>query len=347
LLVVIVIISVLVGLLLPGVQAAREAARRSQCLNHVLQIATGVLQHQSAKGFFPSAGWGYSWVGDPDRSSGRTQPGSWIYSTLPYVEQDAVWRLGGVAATGQFDPNGATIDSNQMALAAQQVQTPIPLFNCPSRRAARLLPYQGSALNNASQFTLCARADYGANAGTNVPQPLAPAAAISPWVPWGAGPSSLPTGAQQTSVTWSDMTNFNGIVGQRTEVRPDDIVDGASQTYLLGERYINPDHYLDGMDPTDSQTMYSGDDCSLQQWLDLTSKSTAANQVTVTTPPEAPQQDRRYLSLSHVWGSPHSSGFNVAMCDGSVHTVNFSINPTVHANLSNRQDRQTIATNAY
>ncbi len=274
LLVVIVIIGVLVAILLPAVQAAREAGRRSQCLNNVKQIATGVLQHQSAKGFFPSAGWGYSWVGDPDRASGRTQPGSWIYSTLPYVEQDAVWHLGGVPATGQFNPNSTTIDPNQKTLAAQQVQTPIGLFNCPSRRAAKLFPYQSTfTLNNANAVTSCARADYGANAGTRFPSPPSPMYS-TPWgttppLGWGAGPGvSAALTIPPASGTWVDMTNFNGIVGQRTEIRPADIVDGASQTYLLGERYINPDNYLNGLDPTDSKTMYSGDDYSLQQWIE-------------------------------------------------------------------------------
>ena len=57
LLVVIAIIGILVALLLPAVQAAREAARRAECLNHLKQIGIGFLNHESSKKILPGAGW--------------------------------------------------------------------------------------------------------------------------------------------------------------------------------------------------------------------------------------------------------------------------------------------------
>ncbi|NQT38164.1 MAG: DUF1559 domain-containing protein, partial [Planctomycetes bacterium] len=128
LLVVIAIIGILIGLLLPAVQSVREAARRIQCANHLKQMGLGALNHEEAHGFFPSCGWGWAWIGDPDRGFGETQPGGWIYNLLPFVEQDALHNLG-----------AGKSDSEKRAFAGEVANTPIAMFNCPSRRRAK--PY--------------------------------------------------------------------------------------------------------------------------------------------------------------------------------------------------------------
>src|SRR5262245_13448418 len=71
------IISLLLQLILPAAQAARESARRVQCQNNLRQIGMATLNHEASFKHLPTAGWGWAWMGDPNRGVGEKQPGSW------------------------------------------------------------------------------------------------------------------------------------------------------------------------------------------------------------------------------------------------------------------------------
>ena len=131
LLVVIAIIGVLVALLLPAVQAAREAARRTQCINHLKQIALAMQNHHDAHKHFPSGGWGVRWQPHPDRGTGISQPGGWTYPLLPFLEETAVHEMGGGVGRDN-DTSTVLLNANR-----DRAQKPITVWNCPSRRAAK------------------------------------------------------------------------------------------------------------------------------------------------------------------------------------------------------------------
>ena len=98
---VITIIGILIALLLPAVQAAREAARQMQCKNNLKQLALGCLNHENATGRFPTDGWGFAWTGDADRGTDWRQPGGWIYNILPYIEQQTLHDMGAGHGAGR------------------------------------------------------------------------------------------------------------------------------------------------------------------------------------------------------------------------------------------------------
>ena len=87
LLVVITIIGMLAALTLPAVNAARESARRMQCTNNLKQLSLSLSSFETARQKYPSGGWGHRWYVEPQRGSGKKQPGGWPYALLPYLEQ--------------------------------------------------------------------------------------------------------------------------------------------------------------------------------------------------------------------------------------------------------------------
>ncbi len=116
LLVVIAIIGVLVALLLPAVQSAREAARRSACQNNFKQLGLALAMYENNKGEYPP---GAVWTGGP-----RNWRGSMLIRLLPYVEQQAVYDM--------FDFTTPT-DEQLVPGSTQQIgELPLSVYQCPS-----------------------------------------------------------------------------------------------------------------------------------------------------------------------------------------------------------------------
>lgn len=119
LLVVIAIIGILIALLLPAVQAAREAARRSRCSNNLKQLGIGIHNYHDANNRFPISV--SAWSEGPRPAANCTGKG-WILSTLPYLEQGPLYQ--------QFIPAFTTNLWN--AACANAMKTQLPVLQCPS-----------------------------------------------------------------------------------------------------------------------------------------------------------------------------------------------------------------------
>ena len=210
LLVVIAIIAVLIALLLPAVQQAREAARRTQCRNHLKQLALAVHNYESTFGVLPINRYGdytYSstWNGPYENSSSW----SWLTSILPFIDQVPLWNAANI-------PNVALKDSPQLAI-------PISVFDCPSDGIF------GNAVRNENSHylrtnPLVGMTNYKGVQGANFC-----------WGDW-ANPGT----AGNSCEPWEQG---DGAIFPLNWVRPlrwSRFVDGTSNTLLIGEQVYDP-----------------------------------------------------------------------------------------------------------
>ena len=307
LLVVIAIIGVLVGLLLPAVQSARESARMLYCSNNLKQIGLGIHLHHDTQQSYPAGGWRYYWIGDPDRGFGKGQPGSWIYNILPFIEQSALRQIG-VGLTG----------AAKSTALAQLTGSNISFFNCPSRRDSQPYPIRNNwKPDNADYSATGARSDYAANGGSvqttiwNCPR----------------GPDSSQFDAP--GFPWPDMSNCNGIVCGASTRTASQVTDGLSKTYLIGEKHLDSNHYLDGDISTDNETMFGGYD-----W----------DYVKLTVRPCLQDYPGSKSNHDEDWsfGSAHAGITHFVFCDGSVRKIQNSMDLSIHQSFGNRSDGNVV-----
>jgi type II secretory pathway pseudopilin PulG len=323
LLVVIFIIGALIALLLPAIQSSREAARATHCRNNLRQLAVALLLHHDERNCFPSSGWHYTWVGEPERGTGLDQPGSWVYNVLDYIDAGSIRSLG----------TGLSGEERTKALI-QRCATPISLFNCPSRREAIAYPHTlharpftaGGSLTE--DIVLGAKSDYASNVGVGT--------MVEFFYQW-AGPQSLREGDHSDFIwptdvkfQWLGFRNieFDGVIYGRSRVTLKQITDGASKTLLIAEKYMTSENYETGADYGDNENMYIGfnnDVC----------RSTAF----------PPMQDAFGHQEISRFGSAHPGTFYAAMCDGSVQPIVYDIDEVIYRALGSRDGGDSSGTN--
>jgi len=329
LLVVIAIIGILVALMMPAIQSARESARQNGCQSNLKQLGQASQQHIDSFGRYPSNGWGWSWVGDPDCGTGPGQPGGWIFNLLPYIDQQTLHDLGG----------GGTATEKQNA-SATRVTTMLPLLNCPTRRRSSPAPLSTSSSSypylTAATTAPMARSDYGINEGDGS-SPEYSNYANNCQI--GAGPGVPASGdARQVSVTWFNTSPpatapnalavaWTGVSFIQSMILPAQVTDGSGYVLLIGEKSLNPNYYYTGQDPDDNENMYVGID------NDTGRIGGTSFPITVDTPG---------VSNACSFGSAHTNGVYFAFCDGSSRVLRYGIDPTLLGYLANRSDGAPI-----
>jgi prepilin-type N-terminal cleavage/methylation domain-containing protein/prepilin-type processing-associated H-X9-DG protein len=339
LLVVIAVIGVLVGLLLPAVQSAREAARRMSCGNQVKQIGLGIANYHSTFGRFPKHGTGTFSVALGGDHGNRNEL-SFFVAVLPMIEQQALWSQisGGFNGFAPMGPNANRTDY-------QPWMTEIPILRCPSD------PGVGLPAMGRTNYAACV-GDHGYlthSGGRNRVNKYhhSPAQEIA------KATSSRATdqpGAKQVALE----TN-RGFFWPRHQLRFRDLLDGASHTIAFGEiatslgnfearsnvaRRIKPGLIaypamdasvcLEQVDP-DRPSFYQSavevigaDRARGYRWHDFRSSTTTFQTILPPNSPSCSSGTHNAVAINSA-SSRHPGGVHVGLADGSVQFVTDSI----------------------
>ncbi len=210
LLVVIAVIAMLVTLLLPAVQAARESARKTQCVNNMRQVALALLNHHDSRGHFPHGNYNYIDGTDstPEPYNNMQDRRCWFHETLPYLEEEALFH--------DFD---TYMKTNRSALGYPRLHTVVPSFMCASDPLGPKLhtfwggfnglPTQGFSGN----FVGSAGDDY-------------------------FNPTEVNGEKIQPLIASSKL---NGMLFAVSKIRIGQVLDGTSHTALVSEVILSPD----------------------------------------------------------------------------------------------------------
>jgi len=315
LLVVIAIIGILVSLLLPAVQQARAAARRTQSKNNLKQIGLALQNHHDVFGHFPNngggdwpsesfydsnvlpnlpnpkictegAGWGTCWpwgIGDPSKP-GKEQPGSYAFAILPFLEQST-----------SFDE----------ALMLQG-KIPVPALIIPGRRDATPIDvpatdpvYPGWNYTDGG-WGEWAKTDYAANDQVIIPA-------------WGSN--------------WGKIKKFR------------DLIDGSSNTIMVGEKALDLSAMAEGSWYWDEPILVGGSGGTARCGLELYPDSPDLRELVDVS---RPYSDGTFCGGGN-WGAPvDAGGVQFTLGDGSVRMIGYSIDKLVFENLMRPNDGRVV-----
>ncbi len=288
LLVVIAIIGILIALLLPAVQAAREAARRMQCANNLKQLALAMHNYEGTHGVLPPTAFEFT-------ATLRGNELSWNCFILPFIEKMSIYEqfsfVPGQWNSGPKREGGPDADGKYKSLVALN---PIEAFFCPSA-TNRIAAHGSSTLLNPERKTY--NSHYFGVAGPKIP----------PGLPNPHGYVYKPGGSYGGYAQ-------DGVLYNDSAVKFSEITDGLSNTFMLGEMAMHEDNSYGT-----TANWYGGDGANWVRGISFTGMSSSKNVVfgVNVMPSSAGFYDFNDLPFS----SMHPGGAQFAKCDGSVSFV--------------------------
>lgn len=334
LLVVIAIIGVLVALLLPAIQAAREAARRSQCLNNLKQIGLMMQNYHGAINQFPPGAMNH-------------EGSLWSYYTMPFIEQANAQKL---AKAAPFKNDKLTDDGlnwaypgpyDRAVIATQTeyknllvCETHFPVYQCPSAGFSPIGQYDISADGwHVIQRQPCS---YIGNASGLV--------------------LTQNGGELNTLNTHDKMKGLDGVLFGHSKIQIKHILDGLSNTVLVGEAFHDTmkqeavggstpesqlgnrqDHWYYGSDDVDTGPSYDPSEALGSTAVPINYQTGQGGKDFCVSPASA---DCQKLQLS--FGSVHVGGMNMVRCDGSVAFVEDGIDAIPWRDMGTRDSQLTV-----
>jgi prepilin-type N-terminal cleavage/methylation domain-containing protein/prepilin-type processing-associated H-X9-DG protein len=332
LLVVIAIIGILVALLLPAIQAAREAARRADCVNRLKQITYGAMNHHDTRKHFPAA---VEMLKDDVKSTPANPVytyWSYLVPLLPYLEEQNLYDRIDLKVYWQFEPNNSFLLSHE-----------VPNFRCPSRGDMDITFIDESGSNDVEEVPTNLRTHYHAVMGAKVDCPTPSAAAGWPLNTYTmsmtktGNPSACTAGGTATNGVMYVFGSGGYYHSSRTRMK--DIVDGSTHTFLIGEISWNcgPQRiWAVGSSTAQNNNTpftYNYSAKNVGKWaINQAYRNEKGN-----PPPPFPYENN---DLS--FGSLHPGGTHFAMCDGSVQFVREEITLEQLRALASRKSEEVI-----
>ena len=345
LLVVIAIIGVLVALLLPAVQAARESARRMSCQNKLKQIGLACQTHHDVQKHFPTSvgQWAEErditgkWIGPDGGSRDRNNGGpgwsghGWITQILPQVEEQALYDGMKEGFTGNFNARGSGRGMGKRVIRPL-VEQQLAVFSCPSDPSAVVSQEQFHWVSGGTSGIPIATTSYKGCIGDSI-IPEGEGGAQAPGErngPFGQADSlDLPDYTRVGSPNCHNTADCNGVIWRNTYFRPvalRHVIDGASKTIVAGECVVSQDFH---------SAAYFADGDWATAGIPLNYFEFDAN------PDDIKQEWYKFRGFK----SLHPGGAQFVYGDGSVHFLQEDISTAAYRSLATRNGEEVFGEN--